>query len=70
MSRPKTMEKRVNILIPPGFLEEINDWRRLQPKIPSLAEAIRHLTQWAIERQKAEDEYAGAVRQQQGKPEW
>jgi metal-responsive CopG/Arc/MetJ family transcriptional regulator len=50
MQHIRTFQMRVD----DEFLRQLDDWRRLQPEIPSRAEAIRRLVQEAMERTREE----------------
>jgi hypothetical protein len=45
MSEPPKKSERLNMVISAEELEQIEDWRRQQPKVPSRSEAIRQLIQ-------------------------
>jgi hypothetical protein len=36
---------RFEMVIPPGWMEKIDEWRRKQPDLPPRAEAIRRLVE-------------------------
>jgi metal-responsive CopG/Arc/MetJ family transcriptional regulator len=40
--------KRIEIKVPPEFVDLIDDWRRKQKEIPNRSEAIRQLCEKAI----------------------
>jgi hypothetical protein len=43
MKRPETPLLPIHIKVDPDFKRAVNDWRRRQPDIPPLAEAVRIL---------------------------
>lgn len=49
---PETKTKRFNIVAPESWLERLDNWRRVQPKVPNISEAIRVLVDRAIEAEK------------------
>lgn len=42
-------EARLEMRVDTSWLEQIDDWRRKQPRIPSRAEALRRLTQLGLQ---------------------
>ena len=50
----KTMKKdqeevrRVNALVTPAWIKQIDEWRRHQPDIPTVSESIRRLVEIGI----------------------
>lgn len=40
--------ERFEMRLPPELIARIDDWRRLQPDLPSRAEAIRRLVERAL----------------------
>jgi hypothetical protein len=40
--------KRINMVAPAALVKKIDDWRRLQPDLPNLSEAIRRLCEIAL----------------------
>lgn len=42
-------ENRLEMRVDEVWLEQIDDWRRKQPRIPSRAEALRRLTQLGLQ---------------------
>lgn len=40
---PDLPPKRLNIVAPEAWVARVEEWRRNQPKIPNLSEAIRQL---------------------------
>jgi metal-responsive CopG/Arc/MetJ family transcriptional regulator len=46
-------DKRVNVVLPAGLLKKIDNWRRRQPELPSMSQAVRHLLEQAVERKES-----------------
>lgn len=46
---PAAEPKRLNIVAPPSWVQKIEDWRRAQPDLPNLSEAIRRLVDVGLE---------------------
>ncbi len=53
MSERFLKSERLQMVISPEELEQIEDWRRQQPKVPSRSEAVRQLVQLGLETAKA-----------------
>lgn len=51
--RPLKTE-RLQMVISPEELEEIENWRRQQPRVPSRSEAVRQLVQIGLKAAKAD----------------
>ncbi|HEV2674180.1 MAG TPA: hypothetical protein VGV37_06520 [Aliidongia sp.] len=45
---PAPASNRMQMIVTPEFLREVDDWRRLQPDIPNRSEAIRRLAMMGI----------------------
>lgn len=41
-------DKRVNVVLPAELLRKIDNWRRKQPELPSMSEAVRRLLEQAL----------------------
>lgn len=39
---------RFEMVTPPGWMERVDEWRRVQPDIPARAEAIRRLVETGL----------------------
>ena len=46
---PEGEPKRLNIVAPASWVRKIDDWRREQPDLPNLSEAIRRLVDAGLE---------------------
>lgn len=44
--------ERVQIVAPTSWLQQIEEWRRSQPRIPSLSAAIRRLVEVGLEQEQ------------------
>ena len=44
---------RIALLMPPELAAEIDEWRRVQPDLPTRGEAIRRLAQWSLAHARA-----------------
>ena len=42
---PDAETKRINMMAPITWLRKIDDWRRQQPDLPNISEAIRRLVE-------------------------
>jgi hypothetical protein len=40
--------KRINMVVPAAWLKKVDDWRRHQPDLPNISEAIRRLVEMAL----------------------
>ena len=40
---------RLNLVIPPSLKARMESWRRLQPNLPTVSEAVRTLLEMALE---------------------
>ncbi|WLA80372.1 hypothetical protein [Bradyrhizobium elkanii] len=49
---PEGEPKRLNIVAPASWVKKIDDWRRSQPDLPNLSEAIRRLVEAGLEATK------------------
>jgi hypothetical protein len=47
---PEGAPKRLNIVAPASWVRKIDDWRRAQPDLPNLSEAIRRLVEAGLEK--------------------
>lgn len=41
--------KRLNMIAPVSWVKKVDDWRRQQPELPNLSEAIRRLVEMGLE---------------------
>jgi hypothetical protein len=46
--RPEPLSERFLMMVSPGFLKRVDQWRRKQPDLPNRSEAIRRLVQIGI----------------------
>ncbi len=44
--------KRLNMVAPASWVRRIDDWRRQQPDLPNISEAIRRLVEAGLEASK------------------
>jgi hypothetical protein len=44
--------KRVNMVAPASWVKKIDDWRRQQPDLPNISEAIRRLVELGLKTKK------------------
>jgi hypothetical protein len=44
--------KRLNMVAPAAWVRRIDDWRRLQPDLPNISEAIRRLVEMGLDASK------------------
>ncbi|MEZ0062688.1 hypothetical protein ABIF26_008248 [Bradyrhizobium elkanii] len=44
--------KRLNMVAPASWVRKIDDWRRQQPDLPNISEAIRRLVEAGLEATK------------------
>jgi metal-responsive CopG/Arc/MetJ family transcriptional regulator len=44
--------RRVNVIMPDELVKEIDDWRRRQPELPNISEAIRRMVEAGIAAKK------------------
>jgi metal-responsive CopG/Arc/MetJ family transcriptional regulator len=52
-AREKVMsEKRINVGLPTDLVKKIDNWRRRQPELPNMSQAIRRLLEQAVERKE------------------
>jgi hypothetical protein len=49
---PDAETKRINMMAPITWLRKIDDWRRQQPDLPNISEAIRRLVDAGLEASK------------------
>jgi hypothetical protein len=49
---PEGEPKRLNIVAPAAWVRKIDDWRRAQPDLPNVSEAIRRLVEAGLEATK------------------
>jgi hypothetical protein len=42
---PETETRRLNLVAPASWVRKIDDWRRHQPDLPNISEAIRRLVE-------------------------
>jgi hypothetical protein len=45
---PDAETKRINMMAPITWLRKIDDWRRQQPDLPNISEAIRRLVELGL----------------------
>lgn len=48
----ETETKRLNMVAPASWVKKIDDWRRQQPDLPNISEAIRRLVDLGLETSK------------------
>jgi hypothetical protein len=49
---PKKLDreiKRLNMIAPAPLMRRIDDWRRQQPDLPNVSEALRRLAEFALD---------------------
>ena len=44
--------QRLNMVVPTKWVKKIDDWRRREPDLPNLSEAIRRLVEMGLESAK------------------
>jgi len=44
--------KRLNMVAPASWVKRIDDWRRQQPDLPNISEAVRRLVEMGLEGSK------------------
>ena len=44
--------QRLNMVVPTAWVQEVDDWRRREPDLPNLSEAIRRLVEMGLARAK------------------
>jgi hypothetical protein len=44
--------QRINMVVPTAWVKKVDDWRRREPDLPNLSEAIRRLVEIGLERAK------------------
>jgi hypothetical protein len=49
---PDTETRRLNLVAPASWMRKIDDWRRQQPDLPNISEAIRRLVDAGLEATK------------------
>ena len=49
---PDDETRPVNLVAPASWLRKIDDWRREQPDLPNISEAIRRLVEAGLEAKK------------------
>lgn len=54
-ARETTVEKRVNINLPAELLKKIDNWRRKQPELPNMSQAVRRLLEQAVDRKETRE---------------
>jgi hypothetical protein len=47
-----TETKRLNLVAPASWVRKIDDWRRQQPDLPNISEAIRRLVELGLKAKK------------------
>jgi hypothetical protein len=58
---PKKLEdeiQRVQMVVPSAWVHKVDDWRRREPDLPNLSEAIRRLVKMGLEAAKKERKQA------------
>lgn len=54
MNEPKPKTETFTMRVPRGYFDPVDDWRRVQPDLPSRAEAIRRLVDIGLEKDRKE----------------
>ena len=49
---PDTETRRLNLVAPASWVRKIDDWRRNQPDLPNISEAIRRLVELGLKKGK------------------
>jgi hypothetical protein len=49
---PETETRRLNLVAPASWVRKIDDWRRHQPDLPNISEAIRRLVELGLKAKK------------------
>jgi hypothetical protein len=49
---PNTETRRLNLVAPASWVRKIDDWRRHQPDLPNISEAIRRLVEIGLKKGK------------------
>ena len=44
--------QRLNMVVPTAWVKKVDDWRRKEPDLPNLSEAIRRLVELGLEAAK------------------
>ena len=44
--------QRLNMVVPTAWVKKVDDWRRKEPDLPNLSEAIRRLVEMGLESAK------------------
>ena len=44
--------QRLNMIVPTAWVKKVDDWRRKEPDLPNLSEAIRRLVEMGLESAK------------------
>jgi hypothetical protein len=44
--------QRLNMVVPTAWVKKVDDWRRREPDLPNLSEAIRRLVEMGLESAK------------------
>jgi hypothetical protein len=50
--------QRLNMVVPTAWVKKVDDWRRREPDLPNLSEAIRRLVEMGLEAAKKERKQA------------
>jgi rRNA maturation endonuclease Nob1 len=50
--------QRLNMVVPTAWVKKVDDWRRKEPDLPNLSEAIRRLVEQALEAAKKDRKQA------------
>jgi len=50
--------KRLHMIVPASWVRKVDTWRRRQPDLPNLSEAIRRLVEQSLESGKTDHERA------------
>jgi hypothetical protein len=58
---PDGEPKRLNIVAPTSWVRKVNDWRRAQPDMPNLSEAIRRLVETGLDHSRPPDAFQTSV---------
>jgi hypothetical protein len=52
---PSSNTNRLQLIVTPGFLDQVDAWRRHQPDIPNRSEAIRRMVEIAAKEAKGDE---------------
>ena len=51
MRDPDNDIRRINLAVTAAWAKKVEDWRRHQPDLPNMSEAIRRLVEMSLERE-------------------